>query len=71
MKHQSKFSQEQQQAAAHQTQQPTGHEFASVEELLRCDAAQTVVPPQVAERLKATTANATPPETGWFKRLFN
>lgn len=71
MKHQSKLSQ-QQHAEAHQTQQPAGQEFASAEELLRFDAAQTAVPPHVAEKLKRTTSQAAPPpKTGWFKRLFN
>lgn len=72
MKHQSKFSQEQQHAQAHQAQNQAGHEFASTEELLRFDAAQTTVPPEVAKRLKRTSADVTPPmKGGWFKRLFN
>jgi len=71
MKHQSKFSPEQQHAAAHQTGQQPTHEFASAEELLRFDAAQTTVPPEIAERLKRTTGNAAPPpRTGWLKRFF-
>jgi len=71
MKHQSKFSQEQQHAAAHQSGQQPAHEFASAEELLRFDAAQTDVPPEIAERLKRTTSSATPPPaSGWLKRFF-
>jgi hypothetical protein len=71
MKHQSKFSQEQQPAETHQTQKPAGHEFASAEELLRFDAAQTTVPAPIADKLKRTTSQAAPPpNTGWFKRLF-
>ncbi len=71
MKHQSKFSQEQQQAATHQTGQQPAREFASAEELLRFDAAQTNVPPEIAERLKRTTSNATPPpRASWLKRFF-
>jgi hypothetical protein len=71
MKHQTKLSQEQQQAAAHQTGQQAAHEFATAEELLRFDAAQTAVPPQIAEKLKRTTSQATsPPRSGWLKRFF-
>ena len=71
MKHQSKFSQEQQHAATHQAGQQAVHEFASAEELLRFDAAQTNVPPEIAERLKRTASATAPPPSGWFKRLFN
>jgi hypothetical protein len=72
MKHESKFSQEEQHSAAHQSGQQPAHEFASAEELLRFDAAQTTVPPEIAERLKRTTGHAAPPPRGgWFKRLFN
>jgi hypothetical protein len=71
MKQQSKFSQEQQHAETHQSQAQAGREFASAEEALRFDAAQTAVPPQIAERLKRSAADITPPKTGWIKRLFN
>ena len=71
MKHQSKFSQEQQHAEAHQTEKQAGQEFAGTEELLRFDAAQTTVPPEIAERIKRTAAAAAlPSKAGWFKRLF-
>jgi len=60
MKHQTKLSQEQQSAAAHQSQQQAGREFASSEELLRFDAAQTVVPPQIAQRLKRSAGEDAP-----------
>jgi hypothetical protein len=71
MKHQSKFSPEQQHTTAHQSGQQAAREFASAEELLRFDAAQTSVPPEIAGRLKHSAANLTPPKSGWFKRLFN
>ena len=71
MKQRSKLSQEQQQAAAHQSQQPAGQEFAGADELLRFDAAQTAVPPQIGEKLKRSTSQtAPPPRTGWLKRIF-
>ena len=70
MKHRSKFSQDQQHVETHQTQ-PAGHEFATAEELLRFDAGQTNVPPEIAERLKRNTAAAMPPpSSGWLKRIF-
>lgn len=71
MKQQTKLSQEQQHAETHQTKSQTGQEFAGAEELLRFDAAQTVVPPQIAERLKRSAQDAVPPRTSWIKRLFN
>ena len=71
MKQQSKFSQEQQSAETQHTQAQAGKEFASAEELLRHDAAQTAVPPQIAERLKRSAQTGPPPKTNWFKRFFN
>ena len=71
MKHQSKLSQEQQYIAEHQAVQQTGREFASAEEVLRHDATQTTVPPEIAKRLKRSTANLPPQKGGWFKRFFN
>jgi len=71
MKQQTKLSQEQQQAAAHQSGQQAAHEFATAEELLRSDAAQTVVPPQISERLKKSTGKAaTSRPRSWWKNLF-
>ncbi len=51
MKQQKKFAtQEQQQVSEAQSQRMAEREFASVEELLRFDAQQTDVPPEVARR---------------------
>ena len=69
MKHQSKFSQEQQHTQEQQAQS-THREFASTEEILREDAANIVVPPEIAIRLQKSTANLPPPRTGWLKRFF-
>ncbi len=74
MKHRSKLSPEQQhleqQSAAHQTQPQAGQEFATAEELLRFDAAQTAVPPQLAERLKQSAGQLPPPpRRSWWKNL--
>lgn len=56
---------------AHTTQGETVLEFATPEELLRHDRAQTKVPPAVAERLgESLAAEPKPAETKpWWKRL--
>ncbi len=70
MKQRTKLTQEQELAAAHQSQQPAGTEFATAEELLRFDAAQTAVPPQIADKLKRSAQPAAAPRTSWLKRIF-
>lgn len=47
-----------------------GHEFASVEEMLRHDHARTEVPPVVAERLKESIAQEPKPDRPWWRRWF-
>jgi hypothetical protein len=71
MKRQTKLtSQEQQQlAAAHQTQHPSAREFATVEEMLRHDALHTPVPPAIAHRLQDSIGQI-PPQRSWWGRLF-
>jgi hypothetical protein len=71
MKQQTKLSQKPEHIAEQQTQSPAAKEFSTADELLRFDAAQTTVPPEIAERLKHSAANIAPSKTGWFKRLFN
>ncbi len=69
MKHESKLtSHEQAQLAEVKAQQTTAREFASVEEVLRHDAGQTVVPPGIAERLARSVQNVPPPERAWWQR---
>lgn len=56
----------------HTTQGETVREFATPEELLRHDRGQTVVPPDIAERLGETLAAEPPPpaeKKPWWKRL--
>ena len=70
----SKLRQEQQQAeqaAELQSQEETRHgqQFASVEELIRFDAAQTAPPETVADRLKQSIAREPAPRP-WWRRLF-
>jgi hypothetical protein len=66
MKHEARFSKRQENA----TQQQSGHEakeFANSDELLRFDAAQTVVPPEIAKRLQKSAAQVPPaaPRPWW------
>ena len=73
MKQHSKLQpQEQAQTAARQqqAQQPAVREFATVEEMLRTDAAQTTVPPTVAERLNQSAASLPQPQPSIWRRLF-
>jgi hypothetical protein len=72
MKRQTKHtSQEQEQAAGQEKQQQvTAREFTSPEELLRHDAAQTLVPPTVANRLAESLRSEPKPERSWWQRMF-
>ena len=45
-------------------------EFASVDELLRYDAAHTEVPPVIAERLEASIGAAARENRSWWQRIF-
>lgn len=70
MKQESKQrSQEQEQLATTSAQQTTARKFATAEELLRHDAAQTQVPPVIAERLTKSIQNLPPPSKTWWERL--
>jgi len=74
MKRESKLTpQEQQQLAAEQqqTQSSAAQEFASVEEMLRHDALQTPVPPNIANRLEESVKQLPPPSLRpWWRRFF-
>ena len=75
MKQHSKFQQREQEQAATTHQQETqqnAREFASAEELLRADAAQVEVPPDVAKRLNKSVEGLPPPAPrSWWQRLFD
>ena len=73
MKQQHKFSshQQQEQAAEAQTAKTTAKEFASVEELLRHDAAQTTVPPEIAQRLRHSALEIGAPKRPWWRKLLD
>jgi len=73
MKQQSKLKSDQQQqhTAEHgMEQQQAAREFATVEEMLRCDAAQTTVPAGIAQRLQKSSADCPKPARPWWQRLF-
>ena len=56
---------------AEAVQKQTAREFASVEELLRVDAAQVEVPEAVKTRLAESIAQEMPAKTSpWWKKLF-
>jgi hypothetical protein len=62
-------SQEQQQFSEASGQQKSTREFATTEELLRHDASQTPVPPEIAERLARSIQNEPKPERSWWRRM--
>lgn len=66
-------SQQRQEQAAEQqqTQTPQAREFATPEELLRYDAAQTPVPPGIAQKLQQSLDALPKPDSkpAWWKRL--
>lgn len=67
MKQESKHRSQEQlaQTTAHQA---TTREFATAEELLRHDAAQTQVPPVIAERLTQSIAKLPQQPQSWWQR---
>jgi len=72
MKRETKHSaQEQEQLSETKSQQTTAREFATAEEMLRADAAQTTVPPAVAERLGHSIEALPKPATSWWRRLLD
>jgi hypothetical protein len=68
----SKLRQQQQQEEQTSQLQAQGvqQEFASAEDLLRFDAAQTLAPESIAERLKDSIARDPKPAQSWWKRWF-
>jgi hypothetical protein len=71
MKQHNKFStgRHQEQTAESQTAHMGAREFQSVEDLLRHDAAQTAVPPEIARRLSQSIAQAPPARRPWWRKL--
>ncbi|HEX5220895.1 MAG TPA: hypothetical protein VFZ59_15100 [Verrucomicrobiae bacterium] len=72
MKHESKQkAEEHQQLAAKSTRENVAREFATTDELLRHDAAQTEVPPVIAERLSKSIEGLPGPARSWWQRIFD
>jgi hypothetical protein len=73
MKQQTKLSAEQQSRSVEtgqQMQAQSAREFANAEEMLRYDAANTTVPPEIARRLRKSTGDLPAPKMSWWKRWF-
>jgi hypothetical protein len=72
MKQETKLSTGQQQdhSAETQTAKTTAQQFENVEQLLRYDAAQTPVPPEIARRLNQSVTESPPPRRPWWRRIF-
>jgi hypothetical protein len=72
MKHHSKLSQKQEHVAEQTAHAHAAKEFSNSDELLRFDATQTTVPPEIAERLKKSAAQIPPPAPPrtWWQNLF-
>jgi hypothetical protein len=74
MKHQSKLtsrqSEQEQQISHQESQQHSAQEFATVEAMLRHDAVQTSVPPNIAHRLQKSTGQVSPSGRSWWQRWF-
>ncbi len=70
MKHQTKIYHESEQFVEQQSQQ-VAKEFENSDELLRFDAAQVSVPPEIGQRLQKSAAHIKPPAArSWWKNLF-
>ena len=67
-----KQEQTQETASVHQTEQKhKGHEFASVEEIIRTDRQKVEVPPVIVERLNESFAKEPAPRRkSWWRKFF-
>lgn len=76
MKHRARLSPTEQQQekvtpVTGQSQHRSAQEFATAEALLRFDAAQTPVPPEIAARLQQSASQLPPPpRRSWWQNLF-
>lgn len=72
MKRQTKHtSQEQEQLSQMQSQERSALEFATPEDLLRHDAKEVSVPPEIAERLARSLQNEPRPARSWWRRFLD
>jgi hypothetical protein len=71
MKQHTKLNQKQETIAEQQTESKVAREFSSSEELLRFDAGQTSVPPEITQRLQKSSAQISPSASrSWWKNIF-
>ncbi len=61
MKHEHRFSSQEQEQLRQAASNQEAREFASAEEMLRHDALHTPVPPAIAHRLRESIAKLPPP----------
>jgi hypothetical protein len=61
---------EEQALGQHQVGAEAGHEFPSVEAMLRHDALHTPLPPAIAYRLQASINQTPRPANSWWQRWF-
>ena len=61
---------QEEQTPQQQTKAEQGREFATPEELLRFDAAQTPVPSGIEQKLQRSLDAAPKPDRSWWQRLF-
>jgi hypothetical protein len=59
----------QEQAGEAQAARAGVREFQTAEELLRHDAAQTAVPPEIVRRLSQSIAQSAPARRPWWRKL--
>ena len=70
MKHRSKLTQRQEHEEEQQAHTGADTQFSNSDELLRFDAAQTAVPPEIARRLEKSAAQIRQADSRpWWKRL--
>jgi hypothetical protein len=71
----SRLRQKQAEELAHDTQSKVrpeqGQQFDSVEEILRYDSDQNLVPPDLADRVNQSIAEQPKPPASWWKRFFS
>jgi len=72
MKQETKLStgQQHEQSSETRTEKTTATQFDNAEQLLRYDAEQTPVPPEIARRLNQSVAESPPPRRPWWRRIF-
>ncbi|HEY3862129.1 MAG TPA: hypothetical protein VGO59_09600 [Verrucomicrobiae bacterium] len=71
MKQQNKFTTGQEQTSQNRAANSGELNFENAEDLLRHDAAQTLVPPDIARRLSESIAQEPAPRQSWWRKLLS